>query len=374
MAVSLPQLGGQDLLTHSRMQSFKGCARKHYFQYEQGLRRDRDAVALRIGGVVHKALEVVWKSAHDAACDPLNLALVVVANNYANLPGWVTSDETKREWDYERETVAALVHGYWFHWRASTPRAEAVELAFDAPIRNPESGAASRTYRLAGKIDAIASLDDGRLAVVEHKTTGDDIGVDSDYWKRLRIDPQISGYVLGARELGYDIQTVLYDVIRKPTIRPEQVTMVDADGFKIVVDANGERVFLTNKAGEKTKPRESGDPEKGYTLCKRPMTPEEWWKKLSEDIAARPDFYFQRREIARLDEDMQDYAAELWQTAELVREARTKQRWTRNTAACIGYGRCDFLDICHLGLEIQDTPEGFVRLSHVHPELQGEAE
>lgn len=354
------------------MQCFKGCVRKHYFQYEQGLRRDRDATALRIGGMVHKALEILWTDADHP--NAIGMAMIVIANSYANLPGWVTTEDTKREWECERETVAALIKGYWNHWHTATPPAECVELPFEAPIRNPETGAASRTYRLAGKIDAIATLADGRTAVVEHKTTGEDIGVDSDYWKRLRFDPQISGYCLGARHLGHDIQTVLYDVIRKPTIRPEKVTMVDADGFKIVVDANGERVYLTNKAGDKTKPRESGDAEKGYTLCTRPQTPEEWWKKLSDDIAARPEFYFQRREIARIDSDMEEYEAELWATAELVREARTKQRWTRNTSACIGMSRCDFLDICHLGLEIDETPEGFVRLSHVHPELQGEAE
>jgi RecB family exonuclease len=353
------------------MQTFRTCPRRHYFMYEQGLRRDRDATALRIGGIVHKALERLW---NDRASDPLGDALKEVYDNYATYPLWVTTEESQREWEYERETVSALVSGYWERWRKEMPESVGIEHAFDAPIRNPETGASSRTFRLAGKIDALARLAGGRLAVVEHKTTGEDISAESDYWRRLRIDPQISGYVLGARERGFDVQTVLYDVLRKPSIRPEQVTMVDKDGFKIVVDAAGERVYLTNKSGEKTKPRESGDPEKGYTLCKRPMTPEEWWQKLSADIAARPDFYFQRREIARMDSDMQDYAAELWQTAELVREAKTKERWVRNTSACLSMSRCEFLDICHLGLEVSEVPEGFMRVSHVHPELQGEVE
>lgn len=372
--IALPQLGGQSLLTNSRMQKFKTCPRAHRFAYELGLRRDRDATALRIGGCVHKALERLWGK--ERGDTPLAIALGVVADNYATLPAWVTNVDAEREWNYERETVAALIQGYWNRWSGETPTAEAVELPFTAPIVNPETGGTSRTFQLAGKIDAIATLADGRLAVVEHKTTSDDLGADSDYWKRLRIDPQISGYMLGAKEIGFDCQTVLYDVIRKPTIRPEQIPLIDADGFKVVLNDAGERVFLTNKAGERTKPRETGDAEKGWVLQKRPMSPEEWWKKLSDDIASRPDWYYQRREIARLDADMESYAAELWQMSELIREARTKERWPRNTTACIGMSRCDYLDICHLGLEagVDETPEGFVRLEHVHPELQGEAE
>jgi hypothetical protein len=40
---------------------------------------------------------------------------------------------------------------------------------------------------------------DGRLAVLECNTAGEDVGPDSDCWLRLRYDGQISLYFLAAR-------------------------------------------------------------------------------------------------------------------------------------------------------------------------------
>lgn len=59
-----------------------------------------------------------------------------------------------------------------------------------------------------------------------------------------------------------DVGSILYDVIRKPDQRPCMVAARDAEGFKIVVDAGGHRVMTDNGK----KPRETADPEKGYTV------------------------------------------------------------------------------------------------------------
>ena len=128
--VSLPQIHGQDMLTHSRMSCFRTCNRKHYFSYELGIRPDRDATALRIGGCVHKALESLWRDGD------LDAALEAVATNYEVLPAWVNSDAAARDWTIESNTVAALIIGYWNHWAAVTPIAEAVEQEFSIAIRS----------------------------------------------------------------------------------------------------------------------------------------------------------------------------------------------------------------------------------------------
>ena len=94
--VSLPQIHGQDMLTHSRMSCFRTCNRKHYFSYELGIRPDRDATALRIGGCVHKALESLWRDGD------LDAALEAVASNYEVLPAWVNSDAAARDFAVRR--------------------------------------------------------------------------------------------------------------------------------------------------------------------------------------------------------------------------------------------------------------------------------
>ena len=46
----------------------------------------------------------------------------------------------------------------------------------------------------------------------------------SDVCSSDLIDGQVSGYYVGASTLGYEVDVCLYDVIRKPTIRPYKAT------------------------------------------------------------------------------------------------------------------------------------------------------
>jgi hypothetical protein len=145
------------------------------------------------------------------------------------------------KWAVERETVMALIAGH--AWRYGNDELEIVEVErpFEIPLRNPKTGAASRTFLLAGKIDAIGRLPDGRYVVVEYKTTGDDIAPGAMYWLRLRHDPQISLYVLAARELGYDVSEVFYDVCRKPTIRLKKTETPEEYGQRLWEDITSVR-------------------------------------------------------------------------------------------------------------------------------------
>src|SRR5690606_37385107 len=102
------------------------------------------------------------------------------------------------------------------------------------------------------------------------------------------------------------VSAVLYNVARKPTIKPTAIPETDSMGVNIVLDANGERV-KTQRGGWRT----TSDNAKGYTLQTRPMGPTEWGDKLSDDIYKRHDYYFARVEAARLDSDLADYQQEL---------------------------------------------------------------
>ena len=209
-----------------------------------------------------------------------------------------------------------------------------VERQFELPLTNPDSGKPSRAFLLAGKIDAIVKMPDGRLAVLEYKTAGEDISPDSEYWLRLRCDGQISLYVIAARALDFDVATVLYDVTRKPTIRLRQ-----------------------NE------------------------TPQQYGQRLLDDIATRPDFYYARREIPRLEDDLAEYGAEVWQQAQQLLEVRRRadrlpdpsRAWFRNAGrwTC---GWCDFAPLCLNGVRVapgSPTPCGFQILSDPNPELEG---
>lgn len=312
------------LLTATRLSSLRACPRRHYLRYELGLARVRQDAPRRFGSAFHCGQEA-RNSGKDGAA-----AMAEALAGYDVVPDW--ADPT--DWAVERETLAQLLSGHFWRYENDNVEIVAAERTFELPLTNPDTGKASRAFLLAGKIDAIVRLPDGRLAVLEYKTAGEDIGPDAEYWLRLRCDPQISLYVIAARAMGFDVATVLYDATRKPSIRLRQ-----------------------NE------------------------NPQQYGQRLLADIGERPDFYFARREVPRLEDDLAEYRAEIWQQAQQLLEIRRRadrlgdpsRAWFRNAGrwTC---GYCDFAQICLNGVRVQpgtQTPCGFQILSDPNPELEG---
>jgi len=320
----------------------KSCLRRHYYAYEMGLRPIRESTPLRMGSCIHNGIDVFMTSGEEDFEERILTAIRAATEPYEQVPpGFV--DLT--DWAVERVTVERLLHAYLTYYQSDCLTVIASEQDFKIPLANPYTGRESRLYRLAGKIDRIVQLHDGRLAVLETKTTGVSIDDASDYWARLRLDSQISLYVYAARQLGYDVATVLYDVIRKPTIALHRATPPEKRKYK------KDGTLYANQ-------REKDE------------TPDEFAERLSEDIASRPEFYFQRREIPRLESDLAEAQAEWWQQAKLLRDCQKTGRWFRNTNACLHPFRCQYCEICLTGADTSvSVPSGFHVVDNVHPEL-----
>ena len=319
-------------LTSTRLSSLRRCPRLHFYRYELGLSRIRSSTPLRLGAAFHAGLEAHNRGASDATVMQCTTA------DYDVVPQWADPVD----WAVERETLKALLSGHIWRYgaeeaspdglrRAGTLEFLGIERVFDIPLVNPDTGAISRKFTLAGKIDAIVRLSDGRLAVLEYKTAGEDIGPDSEHWLRLRCDGQISQYVLASRAMGFDVATVIYDVTRKPTIRLRQKE-----------------------------------------------TPELYGQRLLADIGDRPDYYFQRREVPRLEDELTEYQAELWQQAQHLMELRRRaarlddpsKAHFRNVGR-MTCPQCEFAALCLNGIRVDPAcpPSGFQVLEDVHPEL-----
>lgn len=308
-------------LTHSRLSCFRSCPRRHWMRFELGLRPDQDSYALRVGSAFHLALDFIEKGI---------------------APG--EAIEQVLEDPYDLAMVAAMVHCHQERWAGQELEAVGSELQFDMPLRNPETSAPTPTWTLAGVIDKVVRLPDGRLAIMEHKTTSLDFSPGADYWVRLHLDMQLSIYVLAAREAGYNVATILYDVTRRPMLRPLKATPEDKRKYK----ANG--VLYANQ-------RDHDE------------TPEAFAARVAEAMTEQPDRYFARIEIARLDDDLQECGAELWQQQKALRAAQRMGRWYRNPGACFAPYPCSYLSICQNKDLEETTPNGFVRDVQVHPEL-----
>lgn len=293
-------------MTASRMACLLDCPRKHYWRYECGLRRETDALALRFGTAWHAAMEARWqKLSFD---DALKAALATAS-------------------DFDEATVATLsglLAGYYARWADDPVKELCAEVEFRSPLAN------SRTFDVAGKIDGLGILHDGRLALVEHKTTSADVGPDSDYWLRLRSNPQINQYVLAARSLGWDVAAAVYDVARKPSIR-----------------------------------------------VKKDETPEAFGIRLAEDAQARPEFYFARREVPILEDDLEEFGIQRLELARMILNFRAASRrsrlphhgWPRHLAE-MQCRFCDYESFCLQNIVPDPAlpPAGF-RVGAQNPEL-----
>ena len=182
--------GDKQVLTHSRMACFRACPRRHYMRYELGLIAEKESTPIKIGRAFHKILEITEAG------------------------GSVNFDDIGVEDPFDIAMLSAMFTGYLINYRHCKDEITAIasELEFDLPLINPDTGAPTPIWRLQGKIDKIVKLQDGRLALMEHKTTSHDFTPGAEYWQRLHLDSQLSIYITAARELGYETDTVLYDV------------------------------------------------------------------------------------------------------------------------------------------------------------------
>lgn len=351
--IQLPQFPDANVLTHSAESTFKTCQRRFFLRYKLGLVPSHDSDALRIGSAFHLGLEHAKAGADEAAIEK------AVRGAYADheCPPWLEADE----FAVEEETAVAMCLAWHRRWKDDLIiDYVAMEQSFDLPIVNPATGRQAARVRNRGKIDGIARLPDGRLALVEHKTTGEAIDPGSDYWRRLQLDSQISRYFRAAQAIGFAVDTTVYDVTRKPQIRPKAITK--ADRAQATHHGHYYGVPLTGMCPEREAPRMYG-------------------ARLLADMAERPDHYFARMEIPRLAADLDEFATEQWVMKNQIRECELEQEragiaaWPRNTGACTSPYKCQYLDVCRgmRGDPTQELPNGFKIADRLHPEVSGAA-
>lgn len=239
---------------------------------------------------------------------------------------WATVEKADSFTELDVATLAGMLAGYYARYLAGAENV--LTLHPEQEFRLPLSG--SRSFDVGGKIDGLGVLVDDRLALVEHKTTSSDLAPDSDYWLRLRFNSQVYQYVVAARALGWDVAIVIYDVARKPMIRQKQSETVEQFGDRLAADA-----------------------------------------------AARPEFYFARREVPILDQDVAEFEIQRLELSRQILRLRAAGRkakrpehaWARNCGD-MTCRFCEFESFCmqNLSVDPANPPAGFV-VAEQNPEL-----
>lgn len=232
-----------------------------------------------------------------------------------------------------RAKARGLMVGYDRRWREQEYITVAVEDVVTADLYNPETGAKSRTFTIAGKLDVRADLN-GLTVLVDHKTTSEDItDPNGTYWRQLIVENQLSHYLLLEWLNGRKPNNAMWDVIRKPSISPRQLTKAEQKEISFQkkwfgFDLTDEQVQEAIASGRETM--------RLYEL-----------RLTSDCTAERPERYFQRRSIPRLDSEIMEYAKELWDHSQDLIVARRTNRHPKNAGACLLYGSpCVFLGVC----------------------------
>jgi len=318
------------VLTSSSTNCFRRCPRLYKYRYVDMYRATAVSDALYDGQLIHAGLEAWWNAKREGLRQPQADHAAFVA---------LESGDPMRV-----AKIKAMLAGYSDRWWDVVVDVCEVEVEYTCPLVNPTTGKASRTWAHSGKIDAIAFVE-GEHWVIEHKSTSMDIGAGSTYWMQLRLDNQVSNYLRGAQSLGYDCMGVIYDVLKKPALRPRLATPEAKRRYK----ASGELYANQREHDE---------------------APHEYEARCIEAIASAPELYYQRGEVVRIGSESDDTAFDLWQTGKMIRDCELADRWPRHDKSCMAYNRpCDFFGPC-TGSGDLDDPLQFRRAETEHEELK----
>jgi hypothetical protein len=231
---------------------------------------------------------------------------------------------------YDAAKARAMVAGYTLAWDDADVDVLAVEREFQLPFID-DLGLEHPEWLRGGKIDLVLRCrKHGRVTVVDHKTSGEDVSVGSTYRKRLILNGQASHYMHAARELlGVEPASFIFDVLCKPRLKPLEVTK-------------------TRKA---------------------PETPVEYERRILTEMSTEPGKYFAQIEITRSDAEIEWHTKAIAADAAVMDLVRARRLASPNDDACHKYGSpCPWWDVC-TGTASLDDETRFRRRSHVHDEL-----
>jgi hypothetical protein len=322
-----------EVITKSRLAAFSACQRLHHLTYNEGYRPLAVNEAIDFGSLFHAGLDAWWGAyQRNESLLALSAGLTAMVDFRVKTPGVDDAAMAKAE---------VMLAAYDARWALTMSEWEVlgVEVEFVAVIRG------RKRLRIAGKLDKLVrKVSDGSIWFVEHKTTGADLSAGSTYWQRLRMDPQVSIYFGGCRELGHEPAGCLYDVVDRPDLRPLKATPPDKRKY-------------TKEGRLYAKQRD------------RDETLDEYRQRLADKINETPDAFFARPEVVRLESELSESVEDVTETALQIRKGPETGVAPRNPAACFLYNRpCAFLDVCS-GVASLDDETRFRRADTPHEEL-----
>lgn len=382
----------------SSIEAFQTCPMRYFLRYVQRIEPVETTDALRMGTTWHKCLEILtlgpggacpndhhgktqWPCSlcYDTGQLPIDLreSLIRHLNQaYENRPPSIEPED----WAVEQVILLNSALGWQWYWQNDAIETLAREVWFK-PHVGPNH--ARRFVRRVGVLDRLLRWQQ-RIMLGEYKSTSKSIDSNSDYWKHLRGDSQISLYLIEAQRLQVEgelakygiavedplVRGVLYDVWQKPKIKSKKLTQADSKQFMVDGKYCGQE-FKVQRAIGQASIAEVNDtatdlfPGKNEGTFAIRETPDMFGARLLSDIQEHPEKYFARREIARTARELKEADTDFYNLARLTRIMTLRDLWYRNERQCTATYRCPYFTICHDDLlpavRQGQIPDGFKR-------------
>ena len=340
-------------LSDSQISTFNSCKMEYYYAYVKCLVPRKKKKSLSFGKIFHEGMEGLYAPPLNDI--NVNYALRMIDRAVANVDRsmFEQSDYDDLEWSeiVAKEMIRGIAKTWFKDDMKEGVKILEVEGEHIVPMINPDTHRKSKQFLFHVRADKI-KIENGRFWLVEYKTTS---SIDKNLEQRLKIDKQSLNYLYYLQGIyGVQFEGTIFRYLKKPGIkRLEKVPSTDADGIKIVIDRNGDRVLNNNGS-----PRQSADTAKGFYFKYRPETREEFFKRLEDEFTKDPDKYFHEFRIHMPQEDMIQSARELWIAGQDVAYVRKHGLYHKNTKNCLMIN-CSYIKLCAGSLDEDDVQNMF---------------
>lgn len=208
-------------VSHSEVDSYLLCRRKHYYGYGLSLQRVNESQSLATGTAGHRVLESFYKvvaDEEDTRSRDLKFAeaLQVAHNEYDLIvsEGYEEAPNRARLYD----SLFHDTYGYFADEPFYTKGYDILGVEADFNLLYDEASDSHYPF----VVDLIVRDPEGKIVVVDHKFVYDFYTVEA-----TDLQPQIPKYIGALRALGYEVSHGAYNMVRTRKIKeptPEQMT------------------------------------------------------------------------------------------------------------------------------------------------------
>lgn len=278
-----------------KLQDSMDCDRLYFWKWVLNIIAKKLQLPFWFGSIMHKASELapVINSISE-----LKDAMDKEAKQLAK--GYIIDPYQRDEMDIQLEIGKVLLETYLelFKKELQNYKILGTEIMFRIYLK-------MSPITLTGTLDSYGK-ENSKLKLKEIKTASQ---INGDYFARLKFDKQINCYSEGLKNIERHYPSeCIYCVIRKPQIRVKQNESLDQ--------------FL---------------------------------RRLSDDLYARPDFYFIREDVKLSPKSVQSVINDIeWAAFDLnskydylsTEQILNPESWPRNDRACFVYGTCPYFILC----------------------------